>query len=120
MVDDGPLMTEIMRRHDGSIRHALESGVETRIQGGRYFARHPRVLGEHAEDLIQLLVGESPSELVVPAEAVIRTGRRAVVYLAEQPGRYRPVEVEIGEVEAVEHHHPCRTRLLESHDEARE
>jgi Cu(I)/Ag(I) efflux system membrane fusion protein len=35
--------------------------------------------------------------LVVPAEAVIRTGKRALVYVSEQPGRYRPVAVEIGE-----------------------
>ena len=35
--------------------------------------------------------------LVVPAEGVIRTGRRALVYLAEPGGRFRPVEVEIGE-----------------------
>ena len=35
--------------------------------------------------------------LVVPAEAVIRTGRRALVYVAEPGGRYRPVEVQIGE-----------------------
>ena len=35
--------------------------------------------------------------LVVPAEGVIRTGRRALVYLAEPGGRFRPVEIEIGE-----------------------
>jgi Cu(I)/Ag(I) efflux system membrane fusion protein len=35
--------------------------------------------------------------LVVPAEAVIRTGRRALVYLAEAGGRFRPVEVQTGE-----------------------
>jgi Cu(I)/Ag(I) efflux system membrane fusion protein len=35
--------------------------------------------------------------LVVPAEAVIRTGKRALVYVSEQPGRYRPLEVEVGE-----------------------
>jgi membrane fusion protein, copper/silver efflux system len=35
-------------------------------------------------------------EVVVPAEAVIRTGRRALVYVVEAPGRYRPVEVEPG------------------------
>lgn len=34
--------------------------------------------------------------VVVPAEAVIRTGRRALVYLADEGGRYRPVEVELG------------------------
>jgi len=35
--------------------------------------------------------------LIVPAEAVIRTGRRAMVYLAEAGGRFRPLEIEIGE-----------------------
>jgi len=34
--------------------------------------------------------------VVVPAEAVIRTGRRALVYVLDAPGRYRPVEVETG------------------------
>jgi membrane fusion protein, copper/silver efflux system len=43
------------------------------------------------------LRGPQREALVVPADAVIRTGRRALVYLSEQPGRYRPVEVEIGE-----------------------
>jgi membrane fusion protein, copper/silver efflux system len=43
------------------------------------------------------LRGPQRDALVVPAEAVIRTGKRTLVYLAEQPGRFRPVEVEIGE-----------------------
>jgi len=43
------------------------------------------------------LRGPQREALVVPADAVIRTGKRALVYLSEQPGRYRPVEVEIGE-----------------------
>jgi len=34
--------------------------------------------------------------LVIPSEAVIRTGRRALVMLAEDEGRYRPVEVRTG------------------------
>ena len=34
--------------------------------------------------------------LVIPSEAVIRTGQRALVMLAENEGRYRPVEVRIG------------------------
>lgn len=34
--------------------------------------------------------------LSVPSEAVIRSGRRALVMLAESPGRYRPVEVRLG------------------------
>jgi Cu(I)/Ag(I) efflux system membrane fusion protein len=43
------------------------------------------------------LRGSMREALVVPAEAVIRTGKRALVYMSEQPGRYRPVEVQIGE-----------------------
>jgi Cu(I)/Ag(I) efflux system membrane fusion protein len=43
------------------------------------------------------LRGAQRDALVVPAEAVIRTGKRALVYLLEPSGRYRPVEVEIGE-----------------------
>ena len=43
------------------------------------------------------LQGASQGEAVtVPAEAVVRTGRRAIVYLQDAPGRYRPVEVELG------------------------
>ncbi|MGH8354369.1 MAG: efflux RND transporter periplasmic adaptor subunit, partial [Pseudomonas sp.] len=34
--------------------------------------------------------------LWVPSEAVIRTGRRALVMRAEDAGRYRPVEVQLG------------------------
>ena len=34
--------------------------------------------------------------LLVPTEAVIQTGKRTVVMLAEDKGRFRPVEVEIG------------------------
>ncbi len=34
--------------------------------------------------------------LLVPSEAVIRTGRRALAYVAEEAGRYRPVELELG------------------------
>ena len=34
--------------------------------------------------------------LVVPAEAVIRTGKRTVVLLAEGEGKFRPVEIETG------------------------
>ena len=43
------------------------------------------------------LRGPQREALVVPAEAVIRTGKRALVYRGRAPGRYRPVEVQIGE-----------------------
>ena len=39
---------------------------------------------------------DAEQALVIPSEAVIRTGRRALVMLAEGKGRYRPVEVRIG------------------------
>ncbi|MBM3105830.1 efflux RND transporter periplasmic adaptor subunit [Pseudomonas sp. V1] len=35
--------------------------------------------------------------LLVPSEAVIRSGRRALVMLAEGAGRYRPLEVRLGQ-----------------------
>lgn len=37
------------------------------------------------------------SVLWVPSEAVIRTGRRALVMRSEDAGRYRPVEVQLGQ-----------------------
>jgi Cu(I)/Ag(I) efflux system membrane fusion protein len=44
-----------------------------------------------------MLRGAPQGEAVtVPAEAVVRTGKRALVYLLDAPGRYRPVEVELG------------------------
>lgn len=39
---------------------------------------------------------DAEQALVIPSEAVIRTGRRALVMLAEGEGLYRPVEVRIG------------------------
>jgi Cu(I)/Ag(I) efflux system membrane fusion protein len=40
------------------------------------------------------------SVLSVPSEAVIRTGRRSLVMVAEDAGRYRPVEVQTGQESA--------------------
>jgi Cu(I)/Ag(I) efflux system membrane fusion protein len=40
--------------------------------------------------------GQGREVVTVPGEAVIRTGRRALVYVVDEPGRYRPVEVELG------------------------
>ncbi|HWI16890.1 MAG TPA: copper-binding protein, partial [Vicinamibacterales bacterium] len=45
-------------------------------------------------------IGISPATssqtLLVPSEAVIQTGKRSVVIRAEEGGKFRPVEVEIG------------------------
>ena len=42
------------------------------------------------------LGGTSDTALLVPSEAVIRTGTRTLVMLAEDKGRYRPAEVKTG------------------------
>ena len=58
-----------------------------------------------------------PSEgdaLLVPSEAVIRSGRRALVMLAEDEGRYRPVEVRLGQEAA------GNTQILEGLEEGQQ
>lgn len=46
------------------------------------------------------IAGKADAALLIPSEAVIRTGRRALVYVADTSdqalGRYRPVEVQLG------------------------
>ena len=50
--------------------------------------------GEFAQ--VSIDAGAAAEAVTVPAEAVIRTGRRALVYVLDAPGRYRPVKVELG------------------------
>ena len=45
---------------------------------------------------MQFMDMRSTKSLVIPTEAVIQTGKRIVVMLAEADGRFRPVDVEIG------------------------
>ncbi len=45
---------------------------------------------------VRLSSGEAQAALLVPSEAVIRTGRRNVVIVAGEGGRFQPVEVEVG------------------------
>ncbi len=45
---------------------------------------------------VRLQTGGGPPALVVPAEAVIRTGQRALVMLAGERGHFRPVEIRTG------------------------
>mgnify|MGYP003418883581 CR=1 FL=1 len=45
---------------------------------------------------MQFMDTRAGKALLIPTEAVIQTGRRTVVVLAEDNGRFRPVEVEIG------------------------
>lgn len=46
---------------------------------------------------VELAAQPAQSTLLVPSEAVIRTGKRTLVMLAEAGGRYRPVEVRVGD-----------------------
>lgn len=45
---------------------------------------------------MQFMDTRAEKSLLIPTEAVIQTGRRTVVMLAEENGRFRPVDVEIG------------------------
>jgi Cu(I)/Ag(I) efflux system membrane fusion protein len=45
---------------------------------------------------MQFMVMRADKALLVPTEAVIQTGKRTVVMLAEENGRFRPVDVEAG------------------------
>ncbi len=45
---------------------------------------------------MQFMDMRSEKALLVPTEAIIQTGKRTVAMLAEQNGRFRPVDVEIG------------------------
>ena len=45
---------------------------------------------------VALLAGARQDALLVPTEAVIRTGKRTVVIGAEGEGRFRPAEVTLG------------------------
>ncbi len=45
---------------------------------------------------MQFMDARTGKALLVPTEAVIQTGKRVVVMLAEDKGRFRPVEVETG------------------------
>jgi len=43
------------------------------------------------------IAGESKEALAVASDAIIRTGKRALAFVSDQPGQFRPVEVEVGQ-----------------------
>ncbi|AKJ30728.1 RND transporter [Caldimonas brevitalea] len=73
-----------------------EANTETRTL--RLRAELPNPQGRlRAGMFAQMRFGTQAEEaLLVPTEAVIRTGQRALVYVVEQPGRFRPVQVQLG------------------------
>lgn len=46
---------------------------------------------------VQLQAGKNQEQLLIPEEAVIRTGTRNVVILALEGGRFQPVQVDLGQ-----------------------
>jgi Cu(I)/Ag(I) efflux system membrane fusion protein len=86
---------EVVKGHVAAI--LSEGNRETRTLRVRIELPNPRQRLKAGLFAQVSLRGPQRDALVVPAEAVIRTGKRTLVYLSEQPGRYHPVEVEIGE-----------------------
>jgi len=74
-----------------------EANVETRTLRVRMELPNP---GQRlkAGMFAQVRIAEDKREvLVVPAEAVIRTGTRSVVFVSERAGQFQPVEIEVGQ-----------------------
>ncbi|MDF8335488.1 efflux RND transporter periplasmic adaptor subunit [Novosphingobium cyanobacteriorum] len=67
--------------------HTLTVRIELVNRGGRL---RPGMFAQ------VIFAGDGKPALLVPSEAVIRTGARALVMLALPDGRYRPAEVRIG------------------------
>jgi len=65
----------------------LTARIELPNRGGRL---RPGMYGQAA------FGGGATPALLGPSEAVIRTGRRTLVMLAEAGGRYRPAEIQVG------------------------
>lgn len=73
-----------------------EANRETRTLRVRMVFANPGLRlrpGMYAQVALQ---GAAEDVLVVPSEAVIRTGQRTLVFVAEGEGRYRPVAIETG------------------------
>ena len=74
-----------------------EANVETRTLRVRMEFPNPRQQLKAGMFAQVRIAGDKRDALVVPAEAVIRTGTRSVVFVSERPGQFQPVEVEVGQ-----------------------
>ena len=85
-------------RFDGTLQALLpEVNAATRTLKARIELANPgRQLVPGMSVQMQFMDQRAGKALLIPTEAVIQTGRRSVVMLAEEGGRFRPVEVEIG------------------------
>ncbi len=84
-------------RFDGKVDAVLpEANRETRtlrvrmVFANREGRLRPGMFAQVALD------GTREDALVIPSEAVIRTGKRTMAFVAEDGGRYRPVAIELG------------------------
>lgn len=85
-------------RFEGKVQAILpEVNASTRTLKARMELANPKgrlVPGMFVQ--MQFIDMRPEKSLLVPTEAVIQTGRRTVVMLAEENGRFRPVDVEAG------------------------
>ena len=82
----------------GSVQAILpDVAVATRTLKARVQLANPgHALAPGMLVTMQFMDQRSTPALLVPTEAIIATGQRTVVMLAEEGGRYRPVNVDIG------------------------
>ncbi len=74
-----------------------QASAEARTLRVRLELPNPGLRLREGMSLAVRLQSAAEQQLLVPSEAVIRTGRRALAYVAEESGRYRPVELELGQ-----------------------
>lgn len=104
----GPLLSvgqpaELLVPGEAKPRRALVSAIlpqasaEARTLRVRLELPNPGLRLREGMSLAVRIQSATEQLLLVPSEAVIRTGRRALAYVAEESGRYRPVELELGQ-----------------------
>ena len=82
---------------EGKIAAVLpEANVETRTLRVRMEFPNPQQLLKAGMFAQVQIAGSAQETLVVPSDAVIRTGKRSVVFVSGRPGEFRPVEIEVG------------------------
>jgi Cu(I)/Ag(I) efflux system membrane fusion protein len=106
---DDPVLT-------GHLEYLLPTvNANTRTLTARILLENPeRRLKPGTSGRVVLQSSSAETGLFVPTEAVIRTGKRVVVMLAEPDGSFMPVKVVTG------HEQGSRTRILQGLDEGQE
>ena len=86
------------QRFQGKVAAILpEANVQTRTLRVRMEFANPKLRLKPGMFAQVHIAGDTQDFLAVPSEAVIRTGKRAVVFVSENAGRFRPVQVEVGQ-----------------------